>query len=88
MENTLKIKLNTEQIISLLHQLDADERMEILKEFSEEWLALLGISSLESITIEEYNQKLEQGLKDFKEGNVLSHQQMKAEVERWKKRKV
>jgi len=84
MESTLNIKLNSNQIMSILHQLNVDERIAIFKEFSEEWLLLLGLNQLKPITIEEYNKKLEQGLKDFQEGKIISHQKMKEEIHKWK----
>ncbi len=87
MESTLNIKLNTNQIMSILHQLNLDERIEIFKEFSEEWLLLLGLSQLKPMTIKEYNEKLELGLKDFQEGKIISHQQMKDEIHKWKTQK-
>jgi len=87
MESTLNIKLNTNQIMSILHQLNLDERIAIFKEFSEEWLLLLGLSQLKPMTIKEYNEKLELGLKDFQEGKIISHQQMKDEIHKWKTQK-
>jgi len=87
MEPTLNIKLNTSQIVSILHQLNIDERIDIFKEFSEEWLLLLGLNQLKPITIDEYNKKLEQGLKDFQKGNIISHQEMKDEILKWKTQK-
>ena len=87
MESILNIKLNTNQIMSILHQLNLDERIAIFKEFSEEWLLLLGLSQLKPMTIKEYNEKLELGLKDFQEGKIISHQQMKDEIHKWKTQK-
>ena len=87
MEPTLNIKLNTHQIMSILHQLNMDDRIAIFKEFSEEWLLLLGLNQMKPITIEEYNEKLENGLKDFQEGKVISHQKMKDEIRKWKTQK-
>ncbi|OQX97088.1 MAG: hypothetical protein B6I20_13435 [Bacteroidetes bacterium 4572_117] len=87
MEPTLNIKLNTSQIMSILQQLNIDERIAIFKEFSEEWLLLLGLNQPKPITIKEYNEKLEQGLKDFQEGKIVSHQEMKDEIHKWKTQK-
>jgi len=84
MESTFNIKLNTHQIMSILHQLNTDERIAIFKEFSEEWLLFLGLNQLKPVTIEEYNKKLEQGLKDFQDGKIISHQEMKDEIHKWK----
>ena len=42
---------------------------------------------MKPMTIEEYNQKLENGLKDFQKGKVISHQGMKDEIRKWKTQK-
>jgi len=47
----------------------------------------LGISKIEPLTLEQYNQKLQQGVSDFKQGNTLAHNQMKAEMQTWKNQK-
>jgi hypothetical protein len=88
MENTFQIKLNTNQIISIIQQLDDDERIAVLKEFSDEWRLIMGLSKPQPMTLEEYNLKLEQGLKDYQNGNFISHQQLNEEIVRWKTKKT
>jgi len=78
-ENQYTQLYNNEDVLN-----EIDERIAIFKEFSEEWLLLLGLNKFKPITIEEYNEKLEQGLKDFQENKILSHQDMKDEIQRWK----
>ncbi len=83
----MEINLNTKQIVSIIHQLDIDDQISIFKEFSNEWLMFLGLSQLKPMTIDEYNEKLDRGLKDYKEGKTISHQAMKDEIRKWKTQK-
>ena len=83
----MEINLNTKQIVSIIHQLDIDDKFSIFKEFSNEWLMFLGLSQLKPMTIDEYNEKLDRGLKDYKEGKTISHQAMKDEIGKWKTQK-
>jgi len=87
MQATLNIELKPQDLLALFKQLDTNERISIFKEFSDEWLMYLGISKIEPLTLEQYNQKLQQGVSDFKQGNTLAHNQMKAEMQTWKNQK-
>ena len=48
----------------------------------------LGLSQLKPMTMEEYNEKIEQGLKDFQKGKIISHQEMKDEIHKWKTQEI
>ncbi len=85
MEAKVNIKIHTEQLIQILKQLDINERVSILKEFASEWKTILGIEEYTSMKIDEYTDKLEQGLKDYRQNKILTHNQMKEEMEKWKK---
>ena len=87
MEATLNIKLKSEQVLALFQQLDSNERISIFEEFSDEWLMYLGLSKIEPLSFEQYNENLEQGLKDYKNGNTISHKQMRNEISKWKNQK-
>ncbi len=87
MQATLNIELKTQDLLALFKQLEPRERISIFKEFSDEWLMYLGISKVEPFTLEQYNQKLQQGISDFSQGNTLTHSQIKTEIEAWKMQK-
>jgi len=77
METTLSIQINNFQIIDLLKQLNFNDRISILKEFSDDWvLNILGLHEPEPLTIEEYNSKLALGLKDYEEGRTIKHEDL------------
>ncbi len=84
MEAKVNIKIHTDQLIQILKQLDTKERVSILKEFTNEWKIILGIEEFKGMTIDEYTYKLEQGLKDCQQNRILTHNQMKDEIEKWK----
>ncbi len=84
MEANLNIKIQIEQLIQILKQLDTKERITIFKEFSKEWMSILNIEKYQSMTIKEYTEKLEQGLKDYYKGNTLTQDEVQNEVKKWK----
>lgn len=86
METTLTIQISKSQIVSLLRKLNFNERISVLKEFSDDWVNnILALKEPEPLTIEEYNAKLKEGEKDFEKGNVIAHDDLLNEVETWKK---
>lgn len=88
MENTFTIKLTNNQIISLLYQLNEQDRVSILEEFKDNLhKKRLEKKKYTPLTIQEYNSKLEKGMQDYKEGKVIEHKHLLKEIEEWKNQK-
>ena len=88
METTLTIQISKSQIVSSLRKLNFNDRISILKEFSDDWLNnILALKEPKPLTTEKYNAKLKEGEDDFEKGNVITHSDLLKEAEKWKKRK-
>ncbi len=84
----METSLTNHQIISILRQLNFQDRISIFKEFKADWISnILGLQTPKALTIKEYNNKLAEGLTDFENGNTVTHENLLEEIGTWKNQK-
>ena len=86
LEKNIPVEINTHDIHKLLKSLKYHERMQLLMVYLDE---LLDFSAKEEkitpMTVEEYNQKLEESEEAIKEGRVYTNDEMLNQINSWKK---
>jgi|GEM_PF-249143 isopentenyldiphosphate isomerase len=86
---TLQLTLNfdKQQIINIFRQLKPIDRKSVFDEFKEDIYSYFYENDIEPMSIEEYNQKLEQSEKEFSEGKYVTNQELLKKVDQWSKEK-
>ncbi len=84
--DTLEIKLNFEkqQLINIFRQLKPIERKQIFAEFEKDvYDYVFDKDTVKKMTIEEYNNKLEESESAYKKGQFKTQEELEKEIKKW-----